>query len=140
MAGIPLTGMIDKVEIVDPVARLVNVVDYKTGNPDTKKAALQQGGDYHRQLVFYKLLCDGSPRFGYTMQSGEIDFIQPSAKQGTYVKKKFAITAKDTQEVTGLIKHVWQDIHDLKFLQADNGDFCGECEYCELAAQGQLAY
>lgn len=136
--GIPITGKIDKIEIVDTITNQVRVVDYKTGNPDSKRSELKTGGAYHRQLVFYKLLCDGSPRFAYTMVSGEIDFIQKSPTTGRYIKQQYDITSADAKKLIGVIKDVWQEIHALKFLALDNQRFCGECEYCQLAAQGKL--
>ena len=137
--GIPLTGLVDKIEIIDRSRNEVRVVDYKTGNPDTKRAEVKAGGSYHRQLVFYKMLSQHSPRFPYTVTSGEIDFVQQSPTTNTYIKKQYELTDADVAALTQLIKKMWADIHALKFLAPDNPDFCGECEYCVLAAAGKLA-
>ncbi|MEX1997751.1 MAG: ATP-dependent DNA helicase [Candidatus Andersenbacteria bacterium] len=136
--SVPLTGMIDKVEI-DAAARSAHVVDYKTGNPDTKRAALQRGGDYHRQLVFYKLLGDSSPRFPYDIHSGEIDFVEKSPSKKAYIKKKYGLTTTDTKALRVIIQQVWRDINALRFLAPDNEQFCGQCEYCLLVAAGKLS-
>lgn len=128
--GLRLTGRLDKVEIIDPRKKLVNVVDYKTGNPDSKSQALGKSGDYYRQLVFYKLLCDLSPRFPYTMVSGEIDFVQPSARTGKYVKRKCVITDDERTALADTIRQSWQEIKQLEFLAPDNPKFCGTCDYC----------
>lgn len=128
---LPLTGQIDKIELLSSKKGSkaeANVVDYKTGNPDTKAGALGPKGEYRRQLVFYKLLCDLSAQFPYKMVSGEIDFIQESTKTGKHVKRKFEFTKKDTDELTELIKKTWAEIKALRFLDPDSG--CGECEYC----------
>lgn len=138
VGGIPLTGLADKIEILDPTTKHVRVVDYKTGNPDTKRSEIRPGGSYHRQLVFYKILCDNSPRFPYTMTSGEIDFIQKSPRTNAYVKKQYTITDADISGLTKTITEVWQEIQDLQFLAADNLKMCGTCEYCQLVAQGKL--
>jgi DNA helicase II / ATP-dependent DNA helicase PcrA len=122
-----ITGKIDKIEWLDADKKTANVVDYKTGQPDGKAAALKPGGEYHRQLVFYKLLCDGSPRFPHEMVSGEIDFVQPSRK-GTFIKERIVVTEADTKELTETIERVWQEIKGLRFL--DPAAWCGECEYC----------
>ncbi|MEX2054712.1 MAG: UvrD-helicase domain-containing protein [Candidatus Andersenbacteria bacterium] len=135
---IPITGQIDKIEIVDPARQLVNVVDYKTGNPDTKKRHVKRGGNYHRQLVFYKLLCDNSPRFAYTMNSGEIDFIEASAKTEEFIKPRVTVTDADLQELRATISKVWQDIQSLRFIDPNNPDFCGDCVFCKIAAQGHI--
>jgi DNA helicase-2/ATP-dependent DNA helicase PcrA len=60
--GVPLKGKLDKLEFD---GKLVNVVDYKTGDPDKARPKLTppgdkdpNGGDYWRQAVFYKFLVD----------------------------------------------------------------------------------
>jgi DNA helicase-2/ATP-dependent DNA helicase PcrA len=125
---LPLTGLIDKVEVLDAKAKAVNVVDYKTGNPDAKGAALRKDGEYYRQLVFYKLLADRSSRFPYTVVSGEIDFIQPSKRTGSFVKKRYDLSEAEVAALEELIQTTWKDIKALRFLDPDVG--CGECEYC----------
>lgn len=125
-----LTGKLDKVEITGD-GKKVNVVDYKTGNPDNAAKHLRSGESYRRQLVFYKLLGDLSPRFEYEVESGEIDFVQASKRTGKLVKKKFEISVDEVEELKETIKKVWGDIKELKFLE-DEG--CGECEYCKEKA------
>lgn len=122
-----ITGKIDKLEWLDGAHQTVHVVDYKTGQPDGKGAALKAGGDYWRQLVFYKLLCDASPRFSPTMVSGEIDFVQPN-RQGVFVKKRIEVLPAEAEELKRTITCVWRDIHALRFL--DPTTWCGKCEYC----------
>lgn len=126
--GLRLTGKLDKVEILDEKKKLVNIVDYKTGNPDKAGKYLKKEGKYFRQLVFYKLLTELSPRFEYEMQSGEIDFIQASKRTGKLVKKKFEISHQNVKDLQATIQKAWQEIQDLKFL--DPALACGECEYC----------
>lgn len=122
-----VTGTLDKVEIVDTRRRLANVVDYKTGNPDYARAHLKEEGQYRRQLVFYQLLCDTSRRFPYRMVSGEIDFVQPSARSGKFVKQRIEISRDDTMALAEVIAQVWEDITSLTFLERPG---CGECVYC----------
>ncbi len=128
VGDVPLTGKLDKIEIISKEEKLVNVVDYKTGNSDNAWEKVRKGSDYFRQLVFYKLLCDNAPQFGYTMESGEIDFIEPSKKG--YIKKRIKIDKSDVTELTETISRVWQDIQDLKFLDPENGCHKADCEYC----------
>lgn len=124
-----ITGLLDKIEILDEQTKQINVVDYKTGQPDNKRAELKPGGEYHRQLAFYKLLCENSKKFEYKFVSGEIDFIQQN-RAGKFVKKKFEISEEETKEVAELIQATWKEISELKFLAAEK--HCGKCEYCEL--------
>lgn len=130
VGGVSITGTIDKIEPVDAALKKgakVNVVDYKTGNPERGLRKLKEGGDYHRQLVFYQLLCDESPQFPYKMVSGEVDFVQPSEKKG-FIKKKLTISAGEVAELRETIERVWGEIQELKFFDADAR--CGECEVC----------
>lgn len=130
--GIPLTGKLDKIELLDKEARTVHVADYKTGNPDTKSQALGPDGEYRRQIIFYKLLCDLSPKFPYTMVSGEIDFIQPSKRTQKFKRPVIEPSLDEIAALKVTIKDVYSDIMDLKFLHPDEWSTCGECEYCEF--------
>ncbi|MFH1354405.1 MAG: ATP-dependent DNA helicase [bacterium] len=121
-----LTGKVDKAEVLNE--KKVNVVDYKTGNPDNAGKHLREEGNYRRQIVFYKLLGDLSPKFGYEVVSGEIDFVQPSKRTGKLVKKKFIIGGDETDELKEMIRKVWKEIKELKFLE---GKGCGKCDYCK---------
>lgn len=126
--NLPLTGQLDKIEFLSDTR--VNVVDYKTGNPDNAYSHAKPGGKYHRQLVFYKLLCDASPRFPHEMASGEIDFVQKSRRSGTFVKRRYEISVDEVAELKDTIRRVWGEIQALKFLDGDAA--CGVCEYCQL--------
>jgi DNA helicase II / ATP-dependent DNA helicase PcrA len=134
IAGIPITGKLDKIEFPDSNAKEVHVIDYKTGNPDTKREELATNGAYWRQIVFYQLLCDNSPKFPYSMVSGEINFIQPSKRNATFRKQIYNVSHEDRQMLTATIKDVYKDIISLKFLSPDEWIACGECDYCKAFA------
>lgn len=137
--GIPVTGLIDKIELVDAgdiqknglwrEGSKVRITDYKIGKPENGLRKLSPGGDYYRQMVFYKLLCDVSPRFPFTFASAEIDFIQKSEKKG-FVKKSIEITDEEVRSLTKEIKEVWNQIQQLAFF--GDGAICGkkDCEFC----------
>ena len=91
--GVPAKGMLDKLEFD---GKQVNIVDYKTGNPDNSIQKIKGpndkqplGGDYWRQAVFYKLLVDRGQR-DWQVVSTEFDFIEPNNK-GIYIKQKLFI-------------------------------------------------
>ncbi|HPJ16757.1 MAG TPA: ATP-dependent DNA helicase [Candidatus Woesebacteria bacterium] len=109
---IPLTGKIDRIDLLDN--NQVNVVDYKTGRPDSKYQQLSKDGDYFRQLVFYKILCDQAHGFKYQVNTGTIDFVQADAK-GQFKKSNFQLTKEDTDQLSLLIKDVYQKITSLQF-------------------------
>ncbi len=128
--GIPITGKIDKIEIIDPQKKLVNLVDYKTGNPDGKTEKLARNGDYWRQIIFYKLLCDNAENFEYTMVSGQIDFVQKSKQKDAFVKKDIPIAKEDIEMLSAQIKDSYGEMISLAFLHFMPERYCGECEYC----------
>jgi DNA helicase-2/ATP-dependent DNA helicase PcrA len=127
--GIPLTGKLDLIQITNQDQGHAHVVDYKTGSPDSKRKDLAKDGDYWRQIVFYQLLCDLSPKFPYKMVSGEINFIQPS-NNGSFVRSHFEITPQDKEMLAAQITDVYEDIQNLRFLHPDEWSTCGECEFC----------
>ena len=128
-----LSGQIDKIEFLSAGGWEVNVVDYKTGQPKSRREILGQNknatGDYWRQLVFYRLLLDHYDRGKYRAVSGELDFIEPNAK-GDYKKEKFELTDTAVAELKELIEKTADEIRTFKFFN------CGcdrpSCEACTL--------
>lgn len=110
---IPITGKIDLVNIFDK--KRVEVVDFKTGNPDGKYKELSAEGDYFRQLVFYKLLADLDQNFNYEVIKGTIDFVQKSRQKGTFIRREFDITPEHLTSLKSLIKETYQKIISFEF-------------------------
>ncbi|MFA5792362.1 MAG: ATP-dependent DNA helicase [Candidatus Gracilibacteria bacterium] len=129
--NIPITGKLDKIEFLAKDGKDVHVVDYKTGNPDSKSHEFGADGKYKRQIAFYKLLCDLSPKFAYKMVSGEINFVEKSAKEKTFIRRNVEITPADMERLKEEIKTSYDEIMNLKFLHPDEWKVCGECEYCK---------
>lgn len=109
---IPLTGKIDKIEFLS--GNEVNVVDYKTGKPDSKYQELSLEGDYFRQLVFYKLLCSEAKAFPYEVVSGTIDFIEKNNKN-LFIRKNYSLTTADVSKLKQQITEVFGKIKSLNF-------------------------
>jgi DNA helicase-2/ATP-dependent DNA helicase PcrA len=135
---VPLKGKLDKLEFD---GRQVNVVDYKTGNPDKAKDKLQppneknlNGGDYWRQAVFYKILVDNYEHKGWKVVSTEFDFIEPDKKK-VYKKQKIFISHQDIDIVRQQIKTVWDKIQDHDFYTG-----CGDedCHWCNFVKSNNL--
>lgn len=137
--GVPLKGKLDKLEFD---GKSVNVVDYKTGDPDKALAKLKGpdtkeplGGDYWRQAVFYKILVDQFEGRGWTAVSTEFDFVEPDKKK-QYRQEKIVISPEDLQQVGDQIKMVWQKIQARDFYTG-----CGkpDCHWCNFVKTNQLA-
>jgi ATP-dependent DNA helicase UvrD/PcrA len=129
---IPLRGKLDKLEFD---GKSVNVVDYKTGDPDKARIKLQPpsdkdpvGGDYWRQAVFYKILVDNYEQKGWKVASTEFDFIEPDRKKN-YKKEKVLISPEDIEFVTEQIKMVWDKIQNHDFYTGCGKDNCHWCNF-----------
>lgn len=139
MEGIPLTGVIDKLEFD---GKKVNVVDYKTGNPDNGRKKLNPpndkdplGGDYWRQLIFYKILIEADKRNSWEMISGEIDFIQKNTKK-EFSKVKVYIKPEDVELVKSQIKEAYKKITDFQFNPGCGKEDCQWCNFVKLNYKG----
>lgn len=129
--GIELEGKLDKIEI-DAEGKAI-VVDYKTGNPSSKSKSLKPGGDYHRQIVFYKLLVDlarASGLFKAEMLCGEIDFVQTDADD-KFHKHSIHVSDNDLKELKQTIVEV---VGQIKAQNFDKTTDRKECEYCDFNA------
>jgi DNA helicase-2/ATP-dependent DNA helicase PcrA len=121
--NIPMTGKIDKVEWIDESAHTVKVVDYKTTAPKSENeirgirdsdSGNITAGRYFRQLVFYSLLCDLSPKFQKNAEIFAIDFLVPN-QSGAFKKLEFHITNEEKQALKEEIRLVWTKIQNLDF-------------------------
>ena len=137
--GVPVTGKIDKIEITGDTCK---VIDYKTGDPDKSATPLTSppndkdplGGDYWRQMVFYKLLLENLEEKPRKVTLGMFDFIQKS-KNGEYKQIVVPVYAQDEQIVRGQIRDVYSRIMNHEF---DRG--CGKenCHWCNFARRYEL--
>lgn len=113
--NIPLTGKIDLIEKID--GHKVNVVDFKTGNVDNKSKDLSPGGDYHRQIVFYKLLLDIKNDNQWQFNQGIIDFVEKSKSKKVFVRNVINVTPKDFDNLKAQIEEIYQKIINLEFFE-----------------------
>jgi DNA helicase II / ATP-dependent DNA helicase PcrA len=130
--GVPIKGKLDKLEFD---GKVVNVVDYKTGDPDKGKAKLQppsekepNGGDYWRQAVFYKLLVDNYGQKDWKVLSTEFDFVEPDRKK-IYRREKVMISPADITTVTQQITSTWEKIQNREFYVGCGKDDCHWCKF-----------
>lgn len=137
--GVPLKGKLDKLEFD---GKSVNVVDYKTGDPEKALAKLKpphaklpDGGDYWRQAVFYKILVDNYEQKDWKVTSAEFDFVEPDKKKN-YRKEKVVIRPEDITTVTQQIKATWQKIQARDFYTG-----CGDkdCHWCNFVKTNNMA-
>ncbi|MBN9298518.1 MAG: ATP-dependent helicase [Filimonas sp.] len=137
--GVPLKGKLDKLEFE---GKMVNVVDYKTGDPERGIKKMNppsekepNGGDYWRQAVFYKILLDNYDARDWKVISSEFDFIEPDKKK-VYHKQKIVISPEDVTTVKEQIRVVWEKIQAQDFYTG-----CGkeDCHWCNFVKTNNLA-
>lgn len=135
--NVPIKGKLDKLEFE---GKLVNVVDYKTGDPDKAYRKLKgpderapEGGDYWRQAVFYKILVDHYEQKDWKVVSCEFDFIEPN-KRGQFSKKKIVIPELAMDTVIEQITTVWEKIQAHDFYTGCGKDDCHWCNFVKTNA------
>ncbi len=131
--GIPLTGKIDRVDVLSDA--YVRVVDYKTsasgsnarGKLRGPTKAKPEGGTYWRQLAFYKLLYDARPGQIRRVKSGAISFLLVN-QAGRQPFEEMALLPKDTEAIKRIVKEVWEKIQEQDFTG------CGKagCAWCRF--------
>lgn len=134
LEGVPLKGVIDRVDLLDD--RQVQIVDYKTGSHNANKlrapsATKPEGGNYWRQLAFYKLLWES--RSGETRQvkSAAISYLDIN-KEGDLTIETVAFTTAEMKEVKDLLKSTYD-----KIMRQDFYTGCGkeDCEWCQFVQE-----
>ena len=132
LTDIPLSGKVDKVELISADTKQVRVVDYKTGKVRSRnqiegKTKYDDGG-YKRQLVFYQILANRDRSFDYQVVETQLDFVEPNPS-GKLVKHSFKITQQEVDEMEALIKHVMEQIRQLEFPRTQDYRACQRCDY-----------
>lgn len=138
--GVPVTGKIDKIELHGDSC---TVIDFKTGDPDSRFATSNLsgptekdplGGDYWRQMVFYKLLLERYEDRSWRVTLGRFDYIQKTSK-GEYKQYVVPVYKTDEEIVLGQLKDAYTRIMNHEF---DRG--CGQedCHWCNFAKRYEL--
>ena len=129
---IPLTGTLDKIEIM-PEENIVRIVDYKTSKADKSKInppgeKMPFGGDYWRQMWFYKILFESFDSQKRKVSGAMIDY---AGHQETQEFSHIDIYFDPAQEEQFLeiLESAYQKITHQEF---DQG--CGQphCEWCNF--------
>lgn len=112
---IPISGIIDKIEVMDRVGGKVRIIDYKTSAPKSLNFLLgktkEKNTDLLYQAYFYKLLAESDPLFNW--QVGEIVFDFISDKD--FKQMAIPIEQHDYDEFKKLVQKSYQQIFKLDF-------------------------
>lgn len=134
--GVPITGTIDKIELLE--GNVANIVDYKTGKLTLEAVAARNpkkpksiGGDYWRQLYFYKILYEASRQRQVAVASGEISYVSLNGKS-EFDRKTVVFTAEDEHFVKNLMLETYHKIMRFEF---DKGCEKPNCYWCNFVRQ-----
>lgn len=141
--GIRISGKIDKITFAPldsnhPEGQQHAIVsDFKTGNVDRAKAKLKHGEDYWRQVIFYKILCDYSPKFrldfkGASMKVGQIEFLEKSKIKNSCLTETVPLDQESINEVIENIRFTNQQIRALNFEKIEKSDPCDRCPFYNI--------
>ncbi len=160
--GIPVSGIFDRLDEID---HSISVVDYKTGKaspygvdklkpPVSDISELQQqyateqdpekrnkirlkmqGGDYWRQLVFYKLLLAADGKITKPFQSAYMSFVE-SDEETKYYHRALHITPDHEAIVRDQLLTTFENIQNKKF-----GPGCGRsyCKWCSMQSDKSIS-
>lgn len=130
--GVPVKGSIDKTEKIE--LNYVRIIDYKTGKyrpektePPSEKHPL--GGDYWRQVIFYKLLLENYHRRDFIVSEGKIDYVEPDAKTGKNQFKSIDLQAKHLRTVRKQITDSYAKIKNHEFYEGCGKPYCNWCNF-----------
>ncbi|NUN99371.1 MAG: ATP-dependent helicase [Saprospiraceae bacterium] len=134
--GVPITGIIDKVELHDH--QRVVLVDYKTGNHRETKlrppgGAQPYGGSYWRQLVFYKLLYENYDNSGKRADAGVISYLDPD-QTGMFPQVTLPLSTEDTAFLRNLLRETYARILNHEFYEGCGEPTCAWCNFVRLKA------
>jgi DNA helicase II / ATP-dependent DNA helicase PcrA len=138
--GVPVTGKIDKLEFEGDTC---TVVDYKTGDPDRSvkdhtaqpNDKVPAGGDYWRQMVFYKLLIENAPDLNWRVRIGMFDYVEPGRKTGEFKQVYVPIYEQDELFVRTQLRDAYSKIMNHEF---SKGCSKPDCHWCNFARKYEL--
>ena len=129
---VPLTGKIDKIDVINEKSKSVKVIDYKIGSPKSRNDLMgltqTSDGRVYQQLYFYKLLCDLDPTLPYLATSGEVDFIKPNPR-GKFKKEEFQFEEEEMNKLKDLLVGTYRQMLSLDFDKTDDLNECSKCEF-----------
>lgn len=139
--GVPIKGRIDKIIISN---NNLTVVDYKTGkaskaakrikppisledNPNEENFEKRYGGDYWRQIMFYRILLESHNPYNKEMTGGIIDMVEP--EKGDFAQYKIMVSNEDLEFVKKQVKTTYTKIMNKEFENGCEEDFCEWCKF-----------
>jgi len=129
-----LSGKFDRLDSLDPLARTVRIIDYKTGSRAKSLAEIEgttqnSQGDLKQQLIFYALLAQLDRSFPFHAQEFRLDFIDDAGKFNYH---DFRITPDEIELLKKDIKTTYQSILTDQEFAHTSESYENGCQLCEL--------
>lgn len=110
-----LSGNLDLL-LIDHENQIMQVVDYKTGKPHSRWSKDVKMHKYRQQLLFYKLLIEGSHTYSkYTVEQGRLVFVEPTEDGKLAELPPLNYDNDEIKRTKELILAVWNRIKKLDF-------------------------
>jgi len=137
LENIWLTGKFDRIDPIDPLARTVRVVDYKTGSQAKTRNQIEgktkaADDNLKQQLVFYALLSRLDRHFPFVATEFSLLFLDD---KHSFREETFKVTADETDTLAKDIVKTYQEILSLDLFEHSRESFDEGCELCEIFAE-----
>lgn len=133
---IPITGKIDRIDLINGLSNNVKIVDYKTSRPKSLNYLLGQTKENDTRLLyqayFYKLLADTDPLFNWKVGEIEFDFISP--EKDKFKNLILPIDEKEYDKFKNVVEDTYDKITNLEFHLEEQAckKGTGECPYFKI--------
>jgi DNA helicase-2/ATP-dependent DNA helicase PcrA len=115
IGDVPVKGLVDRIDFVDELGGVVDVIDYKTGSANSGSVSIKSRGDYYVQLLFYKLLIQNFPKYKWRVNSGKIIYVDLDSTGKSQGEKVFDLPDEDIEWLKTEIKNTYDSIMNLEF-------------------------
>ena len=133
---VPITGRLDL--ILRNHLGVTQVIDFKTGNVDNSllikeklkpaKNFDEKGGDYWRQVVFYKILLQENGNPDLRMDEGVMSFVEHD-KYGAFRDEVFLISPGEQEVVSNQIVDAFGKMKNHEFDKDCGRPYCAWCNF-----------
>ncbi|MDP3993206.1 MAG: ATP-dependent DNA helicase, partial [bacterium] len=129
-----LTGKFDRIDPIDPIARTVRVVDYKTGAKPKTRGQIEgttkdSDGEIKQQLVFYALLAKHDRIFPFNVRELVISSVDDAGK---FSDEVFTVSADEIMALEKSILTTYKEIVARTDFSHLGESYERGCELCGL--------
>jgi len=134
--NIPITGKIDRIDLIDKISNQVRIVDYKTSSPKSINHLMGLTKEKDTRLLyqayFYKLLSESDPLFNWKVGEIEFDFVSP--EKDSFRRVILPIDEKQYSLFKKVVEEAYDKICNLKFHLEEQAckNGTGVCAYYKI--------